>query len=165
VKTSGIVTGDQVRVSLHYEDTVLPRGLCIAVRDGLFKYVFSIKSPKLWYPRGFGAQDRYTIRDEIIRDERAFDQQTKAIGFRKVELIQEPDEYGKSFYFRINQIDVFAGGSCWIPASNHLSELSEDSLRNQSRSPGQNIEGKYQDWIQILAEGNQTMVRIWGGKY
>lgn len=76
------------------------------------------------------------------------DQTSKLIGIRKVELIQEPDNSGKSFYFRINDVDVFVGGSCWIPASNHLSSLTQND---------------YHDWIQLLRDGNQNMIRVWGG--
>lgn len=48
----------------------------------------------------------------------------------------------------MNGVDVFAGGACWIPASNHLSALTRD---------------KYYDWIKLLKDGNQNMIRVWGG--
>jgi beta-mannosidase len=101
------------------------------------------------YPFTHGDQPRHEISAVLIRNgEFVLDQVSKLIGFRKVELIQKLDDLGKSFHFRINGIDIFAGGSCWIPASSHLSALSRDD---------------YYDWVKLLKEGNQNMVRVWGG--
>jgi beta-mannosidase len=42
---------------------------------------------------------------------------TRKIGFRRVELIQNPleGEKGTSFYFKVNNKRIFIGGSNWIP--------------------------------------------------
>lgn len=76
--------------------------------------------------------------------------QNRHVGFRRCELIQKPSDSveGTSFYFRVNKVDVFAGGSCWIPADSFLSRISSQRYRN---------------WVQLMIEGNQTMVRVWGG--
>lgn len=76
--------------------------------------------------------------------------QYRHIGFRCCELIQKPcgSGVGTSFYFRVNNVDVFTGGSCWIPADNFLSRISPQRYRN---------------WVELMVEGNQTMVRVWGG--
>lgn len=76
------------------------------------------------------------------------DSQRKSIGFRQCQLIQEADDHGKSFYFRVNGVDIFAGGSCWIPADSFLAKVPAE---------------RYHSWIKLLAESNQTMVRVWGG--
>ncbi|KAI0130929.1 glycoside hydrolase family 2 protein [Daldinia grandis] len=112
--------------------------------DGLAETEFQIDNPELWYPFGYGQQVRYELKATMITG----DEKTKLIGFRRSELIQEKDEFGKSFYFRINGIDVFGGGSCWIPADSFLSQI-----------PAQ----RYHDWMKLMVEGNQHMLRIWGG--
>ncbi|PSN75124.1 glycoside hydrolase [Corynespora cassiicola Philippines] len=101
----------------------------------------------LWWPRGYGPQSLYTVSATLIHGT-VVDQSCKSIGFRKVELIQEPDDFGTSFYFRINNIDIFAGGSCWIPTDSFLSQVTPEA---------------YRAWIQLAADGNQAMVRVWGG--
>jgi beta-mannosidase len=35
--------------------------------------------------------------------------------------VQTPDSVGKTFYFRVNGVDVFCGGSDWIPADSFVS--------------------------------------------
>lgn len=53
-------------------------------------------------------------------------------GFRHVELVQDhldssplnPVSGGRSFYFEINHIPIFVGGSNWIPADSFLPRIS-----------------------------------------
>ncbi len=116
---------------------------------GLVKTSFEIRNPNLWYPSGYGAQHRYRLTATVIRgSERELDSHSKLIGLRRCELVQEKDKFGKSFYFRVNNIDIFATGSCWIPADSFPSRVSEQ---------------RYRDWIRLTVEGNQVMIRVWGG--
>ena len=69
---------------------------------------------------------------------------SKKIGIRRVELVQGLDKFGKSFYFRINNVDVFAGGSCWIPADSFLPAIGAE---------------RYKKWLELMFEGNQIMTR------
>jgi beta-mannosidase len=107
-----------------------------------------ISNAKLWWPRGYGDQQMYRVRIQLIRHGIVLDDREHVCGFRKVELVQEADGFGQSFYFRINGVDVFCGGSCWIPADSFVSRITPD---------------RYKRWIQMMAEGNQNMVRVWGG--
>jgi beta-mannosidase len=124
-------------------------------REGLLSAAFELSDISLWWPRGYGQQSLYdlsaflhTPEPSNISTPTAIDQAKKKIGFRKVELIQENDTDGTSFYFRINDVDIFAGGSCWIPADSFLSRTTPS---------------EYRSWMQTAAEGNQIMVRVWGG--
>jgi beta-mannosidase len=56
------------------------------------------------------------------------DEKTQLIGFRNIQLIQDPLEgqEGTSFYFKVNFKPVFCGGSNWIPAENFLTEMSKE---------------------------------------
>lgn len=116
--------------------------------DGVVKVPFSFEVPELWYPNGYGSQARYQLSAELFRGDRRLDSAVKLVGIRRCELIQENDEFGKSFYFRINGIDVFAGGSCWIPPDSFLAQMSRD---------------RYTKWMRLLVESNQIMIRVWGG--
>ncbi|KAK4158836.1 hypothetical protein QBC43DRAFT_138796 [Cladorrhinum sp. PSN259] len=145
-----------VEIELLFEDETvvcLEDGLNTS-EDGSVVYKsaqIKLKTPKLWWPKGYGRQSLYQLlvrmrdKNKIILAEH-----TQTIGFRKVELIQEPDAFGQSFYFRINNIDIFMGGSNWIPADSFLSQLEHEPQR-------------YRDWITLLGEGNQNMIRVWGG--
>ncbi|KAI1438944.1 glycoside hydrolase family 2 protein [Xylaria sp. CBS 124048] len=143
-------SGKFVTVSLSLSDSVVFEKECVVDSDGLAETPFSLTSPELWYPfthsfhNRHGLQTRYELKATVG----SYDTKSRLIGFRRVELIQQPDAYGKSFYFRINGEDVFCGGSCWIPADSFLAQIPDQ---------------RYREWIQLLRDGNQNMVRIWGG--
>lgn len=113
-------------------------------KEGLSKTDFKLGDPDLWYPHGYGKQPRYELKASLVIDGTEQSSQTKLTGFRKVELIQEKDENGKSFYFRINNVDVFAGGSCWIPADSFIPRIGGEG---------------YRKWMELMVEGNQIMTR------
>ncbi|KAG8670371.1 hypothetical protein FPOAC1_009779 [Fusarium poae] len=113
--------------------------------DGSFKTCFAMDSPKLWYPFMYGKQNLYVVKVTIPGDTA-----TKCIGLRRLRLLQHPlkDQQGTSFIFEINNICLFSGGSCWIPADFMLPRVTRQ---------------RYEQWICMAKEGNQSMIRVWGG--
>ncbi|KAI5925875.1 family 2 glycosyl hydrolase [Camillea tinctor] len=141
------VAGDQadtINLSLSLHGNIVFEKLCSIGSEGLVETDFTVPTPDLWYPLGYGEQTRYELKATLG----TYDQVLKLVGFRRTELVQEVDNFGKSFFFRINGIDVFSGGSCWIPANSFLSQIPPERYRN---------------WIKLMAEGHQNMIRIWGG--
>ncbi|KAF2495038.1 glycoside hydrolase [Lophium mytilinum] len=121
----------------------------LSFADGLYIAPFSFSEPSLWWPRNYGAQNLYTISMHVSsQKDTILSTLSKSIGFRSTALVQEKDAIGTSFYFRINNVDIFCGGSCWIPADNLLSQITPD---------------RYRQWLELTADGNQTMIRVWGG--
>ncbi|MCJ1321033.1 hypothetical protein MMC15_006375 [Xylographa vitiligo] len=116
--------------------------------DGLAKVEFRVHKPALWYPHGYGEQSLYEVTASLLHGETILDTKSKKTGLRKVELVQHKDKHGKSFYFSINGVDVFCGGSDWIPADHFTPRISND---------------RYRKWLQLMVDGNQVMTRIWGG--
>lgn len=105
---------------------------------------FRINDPKLWYPHGYGKQTLYEVVASVSADSTELDTATRRVGFRKSELVQQPDEIGKSFYFRVNGIDIFCGGSDWIPADSFTPRISKE---------------RYRKWLQMMVDGYQVMIR------
>lgn len=121
---------------------------------------FLLNAPELWYPANYGSQPLYTTSVELSEDHvEILDKSSTKFGIRKVEAVQEPHKYSNntkssssstSFYFKINNIPIFAGGSNWIPADSLVTRVTKKD---------------YSEWLQILLDANQIMVRVWGGGY
>jgi beta-mannosidase len=114
------------------------------------KGTFILKQPKLWYPVNYGKQHLYKAIIRLCRNGITLDRKQITLGFRRARVLQKPlyNSAGTSFYFEINNIPIFCGGSNWIPADTFLTRLTPQ---------------KYRDWLNLIVKGNQNMIRVWGG--
>ncbi|TFK38913.1 glycoside hydrolase [Crucibulum laeve] len=110
---------------------------------------------ELWWPVGYGKQVLYEVEVALLdQNAQILSTFSKRIGFRTVELVQAPlaeeDQHGKgtTFMFVVNAVRIFIGGSNWIPASSLLTTLKPTH---------------YKKWLELLRDGGQNMVRLWGG--
>jgi beta-mannosidase len=109
-----------------------------------------ITAPKLWYPVGYGAQNRYRFSAQVrIGHDAAAHAETKT-GLRSIELRRVPDEWGKSFEFVVNGIRVFAKGADVIPFDSFPNRVTPEIHRNI---------------LQSARDAHMNMVREWGGGY
>lgn len=72
------------------------------------------------------------------------------VGFKKVELIQEPDSdgAGSGLKFRVNGFDTFIRGANWIPDSPFPTAVTREQLRHK---------------LTLARDAGFNMLRIWGG--
>ncbi|MDR6403465.1 MULTISPECIES: glycosyl hydrolase 2 galactose-binding domain-containing protein [Chryseobacterium] len=122
----------------------------ISLKQGLNTILipYQIKNPKLWQPNGWGDPNLYDIKYSLQKDSKILAEKTERIGLRTVELIQEKDSKGKSFYFKINGNPLYIKGTNWIPSDSFTPRISKE---------------KYQKLIKDSKEANMNMIRVWGG--
>ncbi|HXM67745.1 MAG TPA: glycoside hydrolase family 2 TIM barrel-domain containing protein, partial [Candidatus Acidoferrum sp.] len=109
-----------------------------------------IVAPKLWYPVGYGAQNRYRFSVAVrVGREVAARAETKT-GLRSLQLRRAPDEWGKSFEFVVNGISVFAKGADVIPFDSFPNRVTPEIHRRI---------------LQAARDAHMNMVREWGGGY
>jgi len=113
--------------------------------DNRIELPLHIDQPQRWFPNGYGAQALYryelTIGDNTI---------STRTGLRSIELKREPDAKGKSFYFAVNGIPVFAKGANTIPFDMFQPRVSKAQLRRV---------------LQSARDANMNFLRSWGGGY
>jgi beta-mannosidase len=136
----------------------------LVIRDGDSEEVFSrdtiarntsrhqasvqIDHPRRWWPSGHGSPERYHLICELYRNGELLDTFSRRIGLRTVELVQDEDAYGRSFYFRINGRPIFVKGASYIP---------QDALLNRITAQ-QKI-----DLLSRAQAAHLNLIRVWGG--
>jgi len=116
--------------------------------------IIEIENPERWWPNGLGAQTLYDFYIDISTCKLFNHKGHKKIrwGFRTIELIQEKDDIGESFYFKINEVPVFMKGANWIPTHSFVSEMNNE--KGQAR---------YKHLLESCKDANMNMIRVWGG--
>ena len=132
------LSGDAAEVEFRFDGET-----CVASGAGKVSAEFVVESPRLWYPNGAGGHPLYelsaTVGGHTVR---------RRIGLRTVEVVSEPDAAGRSMYFKINGIPVFAKGADWIPCDampRRMTREVYDRLTGDAAAVGMN------------------MLRVWGG--
>ena len=110
---------------------------------------FAVNSPKLWWPRAYGGQKNQNF-EIILRNSNGqiIDKKKEKYAIRKIELIQEEDELGKGFKFKVNGQDVYAKGANWIPLDFFHTRVDSNQYRKA---------------LNDVANSNMNMLRVWGG--
>ena len=142
----------------------------------------------LWWPIGYGKQPLYSVEIAVLdADKNVLDAKAQKFAFRRAVIVQdelEGDE-GRSFLFEINNVRVFCGGT-WLFFQALRPQRRENNLQAQTgfrRTPSslrkyregrllqvqsdeifsRMTEKRYREWLEILVDGNQNMIRVWGG--
>lgn len=107
----------------------------------------TINNPELWWCNGLGEAHLYPVNIELMTAQ-GTDKKEERIGLRSVELVQEDDEFGRSFFFRLNGVPVFAKGANYIPSESFLPRVKETD---------------YERTVNDAVKANFNMLRVWGG--
>ncbi|MBA4134600.1 MAG: beta-mannosidase [Flavobacterium sp.] len=132
----------QLKINDKTEEIQLQKG------QNTLSFSYEIKNPKLWWPNGLGEAHLYPFDIHLIKDMQVIDSQKVTLGLRTIELVQEKDDIGKSFYFKVNGQPVYMKGANVIPPDSFLPRVS-DSV--------------YQSIVKNAVDANMNMLRVWGG--
>lgn len=137
-----------INLSIAENSTFKKENIVLHQGKNNIKSIYSIKNPKRWWCNGLGIPNLYSFTISIEKNGILINKKEFEIGLRTIELIQEKDSIGKSFYFKLNGVPVFMKGANFIPPDNFLSRVSKE---------------KYQEIIQSAVDANMNMLRVWGG--
>ena len=113
------------------------------------KYI-ELENAYLWFPRGSGEQNLYTVTLELIHNGKTVDTRIWKTGIRTVELHRSEmldGEMKGEFVFVINGRKIFIKGSNWVPA---------DALHGERPERVKNA-------LDLFVDLGCNMVRCWGG--
>ena len=106
-----------------------------------------IRSPKLWWCTGYGNAFMYRFNCAIAND-KVIESGAINVGLRKIELVQQNDKFGRTFFIKLNNVPIFMKGANYVPQDVFLHRLNHES---------------YSTLIQQVKEANMNTLRIWGG--
>ncbi|XP_063918755.1 beta-mannosidase-like isoform X1 [Zophobas morio] len=116
------------------------------------KIDYSFTVPKItvrnWWPNGYGEAKLYALSAQFQSGSEVSSKNIK-IGFRKIEIVQEPIASGLSFYFKVNDVPIFAKGANEIPI---------DILPEKGQNPE-----TIAKILESAHAANMNMLRVWGG--
>lgn len=120
-------------------------------QDGQLSVGVELKNPTLWWPRGHGEQFLYTDTLRIYtKDDDLVDKTVVRFGVRTSALVQDKDQWGTAFYFKINGKPIFCKGANFIPQDVFPARITAESTRYL---------------VEMMRESNFNTVRVWGGGY
>lgn len=122
----------------------------VNLKDGenVLHFPIEINNPKLWWPNELGEQILYNIEINLFENKIELDSKNTNIGLRTVEMMQETDSIGESFYFKVNGSPVFMKGANVIPLDVFLPRIQVED---------------YEKMIRSAKTAHMNMLRVWGG--
>ncbi|MDF2178601.1 glycoside hydrolase family 2 protein [Aliiglaciecola sp. CAU 1673] len=107
-----------------------------------------LNNPQKWWPNGLGKAFLYDFQFSLKRQGQTLDRQTQAVGLRTLEVINEPDAQGLSFYLKVNGVPVFMKGANYVPGDSLIHRMTPARLATQ---------------FEAVVAANMNMLRVWGG--
>jgi len=139
------------RVSVSHGGRVVAEGEKRVGASGAASVELEVKNPRLWWPRGMGAQPLYEVTADLVDAAGGVvDTTARRIGLRTLGLRRRPDRWGESFEFLANGVPFFAKGANWIPCDAFAARPTRED---------------YARLLQSAADANMNMLRAWGGGF
>ena len=111
------------------------------------KMAIQINNPRRWWPHNLGEPYLYNFKVVVRKDKTILDSISVKKGLRTVELKTEKDSIGESFYFKVNDVPVYAKGANYIPQNSMQSHVTD---------------AHYQNLLDDVVATNMNMLRVWG---
>ena len=111
-------------------------------------FSFTIENPRLWWPNEMGEQYLYDFEIRLKSSDKVLDSKQIKTGVKTVQIVQEPDAKGFSFYFKVNGVPMYAKGANYVPE-----EMIETWIKPENT----------QKLLKMAQEAHFNMLRVWGG--
>ncbi len=111
-------------------------------------FSFNVDNPQLWWPNEMGEQKLYDFEIVLKSIDNVLDSKKITTGVKTVQIIQEPDEKGFSFYFKVNGVPMYAKGANYVPEEMIETWINPDNTLKL---------------LQMAKDAHFNMLRVWGG--
>lgn len=133
-------------------DTIpqLTKPVAVSMEPGEKTYAIplTIVNPKRWWPAGLGDAHLYALNISLYQGQCCISHQEKKVGLRTIEVVNEKDDMGESFFVKVNGYPTFMKGANYIPSDSFPSRVTSE---------------KYRKVFEDAVAANMNMLRVWGG--
>jgi beta-mannosidase len=132
------------------EGSAAPLAVATALSaGGRAQLTVPVRGARTWWPHTEGERPLYDVTVSLLDDgQRVVDERRLRVGFRTVEVVQEPDADGMSFAVHVNGRRVWVRGLDWIPDDPFPARITPERYRARL--------------AEAVAAGANA-VRVWGG--
>lgn len=144
-----VLKGFKGEIDIRSEQGVPKTSWVGTLKKGLNQVQLSleIENPERWWPNGLGESYRYSFVVDLLNGTTVSSVEEK-VGLRTIEVVNEPDDFGESFYLKVNGHPVFMKGANYIPGDSFLPQITKE---------------KYEQLFEDVVRSNMNMLRVWGG--
>jgi beta-mannosidase len=139
---------EKVAVAFNFGGQLFKEEFVSRVGEHDFIFQFELNEPKLWWPNEAGTPFMYLVQCTLQTASGKANTRVIKTGVRTIELVNKPDEFGESFFFKVNGKSIFMKGANYIP------------LR---MLPSVNSESEYRILLEQCKGAHFNMLRVWGG--
>jgi beta-mannosidase len=137
-----------VTVNIQFGDKTFSQKASVSVGSNIVYVDVVIPKPKLWWTHNLGTPYLYDVKTTVNTEGGQVFEKKMKHGLRTIELVQEKDGIGESFYFRLNGVPIFAKGSNMIPINFFQERVKKADISRV---------------IDAAVGANMNMLRVWGG--
>ncbi len=139
----------EINIVTHIDNQVAEaQSYLLKEGENNISFPMDILYPELWWTNGLGDQKLYDIEIQVKDNFNLISSKSTNIGLRTLEIVQDSDSVGNSFYFKLNGHPVFMKGANYIPQDIFLSRVENED---------------YAMLIKSAVDANFNMLRVWGG--
>ena len=109
-----------------------------------------VHNPSLWWPVGYGNATLYSLTIAYTGPTTS-DTLTRTVGFRTIRVVREQipaDQPGRSMFFQVNGVPVYAKGSNLVPFDSFNPRVTAANITRM---------------LDSALASHQNIIRIWGG--
>jgi beta-mannosidase len=133
-------------VALDGKEVAVHKQVALQTGENIIPLNLKIEKPEFWWTNDLGDHKLYYVQVSVNDGKEGT--LSHRLGVRTLELVQNADSAGSSFYFKLNGVPVFMKGANYIPSDIFLTRNTVENFKRV---------------VKDAVDAHMNMLRVWGG--